>query len=443
MNEMRPIILKLLRNLGSRAEVETYLKEFSGQDSKKFAIIKVGGAVVRDELDSLATSLTFLQQVGLTPIVVLGAGPQLDEALAEKGIVSRRVDGLRVTDKQTLDVARKVFQTQALTLVDALERMGTRARPIIGTVFEAELLDFDRFGYVGEVTEVDLDPIYACIRAGALPILACLGETESGQIVNINADVAANKLAVAGQPYKIVFLTSTGGLLDQHGNILPSINLAEDYDQLMNQPWVHSGMRLKLQEIKELLDELPQSSSVSITKPDQLARELFTHKGSGTLVRRGEEVSLFTTMEGVDQGRVRDLLENCFQRRLADGYFDDKPFYRIYLTESYRACAILTKPADIPYLDKFGVTQKAQGEGIGGSVWSRMRQENPVLFWRSRTANPINAWYFQQSDGAYKTGEWTVFWYGLKEYEAIKECVDRALAMPPTLYAHHAVGGDD
>jgi bifunctional N-acetylglutamate synthase/kinase len=240
-----------------------------------------------------------------------------------------------------------------------------------------------------------------------------------------------------------VFLTSTGGLLDQHGNRLPSINLAEDYELLMNQPWVHSGMRLKLQEIKELLDELPPSSSVSITKPDQLARELFTHKGSGTLVRRGEGVALHTTMEGVDQDRVRDLLENCFQRRLADNYFEDKPFYRIYLTESYRACAILTRPAGVPYLDKFGVTQKAQGEGLGGSVWSRMRQENPILFWRSRSGNPINAWYFQQSDGAYKSGDWTVFWYGLKDYDAIRECVERALAMPPTLYAHHAVGADE
>src|SRR5690606_12484400 len=88
------------------------------------------------------------------------------------------------------------------------------------------------------------------------------------------------------QPYKIVFLTGTGGLLDADGRVIDSINLSSEYDMLMAQPWVEGGMRLKLAQVKQLLDGLPPSSSVSITRPAELARELFTHKGSGTLVRR-------------------------------------------------------------------------------------------------------------------------------------------------------------
>lgn len=436
MIETRHIIVKLLRNLGSRSEVEQYLKEFSSLDSQKFAIVKVGGGILRDDLDSLATSLSFLHKVGLYPIVIHGAGTQLNEALEERGIETRRKGGLRVTDAETLEVARKVFMRENLRLVEALEDLGTRARPVTSGVFEARLLDEQEYGYVGEVVRVDLEPLRSSIRSRALPIVACLGETPSGQIVNINADVAARELAVEGEPYKVIFLTPTGGILDQYEQVIPSINLSEDFDHLMRQDWVHSGMRLKLEQIKQMLDRMPHSTSVSITTPDHLARELFTHRGSGTLIRRGERVMRYESFDEVDQARVRTLLESCFGRPLLPDYFEQKPCYRVYVTESYRAIAILTMEDGVPYLDKFGVTQRAQGEGLGRSVWLRMREENPVLFWRSRQNNPINAWYFQQSDGAYRQEPWTVFWYGVEGFKTMRACVERALSMPPTLVEH-------
>lgn len=444
MNETRDVIVKLLRNLGSRNEVEQYLKEFSSVDSRKFAVVKVGGGILRDDLEALAGSLSFLHQVGLYPIVVHGAGPQLNAALAEREIQTQRVDGMRVTDAETLDVARRVFMEQNLKLVEALEALGTRARPITSGVFEATLLDEETYGFVGEISNVHLEPIRSCIRAKCLPILACLGETATGQIVNINADVAARELSIAGEPYKVIFLTPTGGILDQDDQIIPSINLAEDFEFLMQQDWVHSGMRLKLQEIKHLLDNLPRASSVSITTPDHLARELFTHRGSGTLVRRGERVECYESFEQVDELRVRELLEKCFGKELAADYFGAKDAYRIYLTESYRAIAILTKEDDIPYLDKFGVTPKAQGEGLGRSIWLRMRQENPVLFWRSRRTNPVNPWYFQQAEGSLSRDPWTVFWYGLDDFMTIRGCVEHALDMDATFVeVKGAVTGDE
>ncbi|KAJ3226986.1 N-acetyl-gamma-glutamyl-phosphate reductase/acetylglutamate kinase, partial [Chytriomyces hyalinus] len=136
-------IVKLLYNIGSKKEVEQYLTYFSSVESHQFAVIKVGGAVLTDSLDSLASSLTFLNRVGLYPIVVHGAGPQLNGLLDDAGIVPDYIDGIRITDEKTLNIARKVFAEENLKLVEALEKLGTRARPINGGVFTAEYLDKD------------------------------------------------------------------------------------------------------------------------------------------------------------------------------------------------------------------------------------------------------------------------------------------------------------
>ncbi|MBI2568763.1 MAG: acetylglutamate kinase [Candidatus Schekmanbacteria bacterium] len=433
MKTTQDIIVRLLRNIASSKEIDLYLKLFSSVESKHFAIIKVGGAILRDDIASLASSLTFLHRVGLYPIVIHGAGPQLNDALRDAGIETNKLDGIRVTCPPTLTVARRVFQQENLRLVEALEDLGTRARPIPSGVFEAELLEPEKFGLVGQVTQVHLEAIDSSIRSGHLPILASLGETRHGQIVNINADVAARELAVAIKPFKIVFLTETGGLLDGEGKVISSINLEEDYETLMAQPWIHSGMRLKVQEIHYLLGRLPTTSSVSITSPDHLARELFTHRGSGTLVRRGERIQTHQDLSALDIERLRELLERCFERKLAEDYFTARSFYRVYLAESYRATAILLRPSSIPYLDKFAVTQRAQGEGIGTSLWVRMRRDHPKLFWRARRDNPVSEWYFQQSQGSWREGPWTIFWYGLESFDEVKECIESAIAFPATL----------
>jgi acetylglutamate kinase len=315
--QIRQTIVRLLSSMASPREIDQYLKRFAQIDAKRFAVVKVGGAVLRDDLDALTSSLAFLQQVGLTPIVVHGAGPQLDDELDAAGIPKQTIDGLRVTSPETLAIVRRVFHAQNLRLVEALQEVDARATSIVSGVFEAEFIDRDALGLVGRVSRVDLAPIEASLRAGSIPVIASLGETGSGQIVNINADFAANELVRVLRPYKIIFLTGTGGLLDGNGAIIDSINLSTEYDTLMAEPWLHSGMRLKIEQIKDLLDKLPLASSVSITKPAELAKELFTHKGSGTLIRRGERVDVHASWNGVDKARLRTLIEASFQRKLA------------------------------------------------------------------------------------------------------------------------------
>ncbi|RCS31033.1 acetylglutamate kinase [Rhodanobacter denitrificans] len=435
----RKTIVRLLSSMGSAKEIQQYLKRFSEVDAKRFAVVKVGGAVLRDELADLASSLTFLQQVGLTPIVLHGAGPQLDEELAAAGIVKQTVGGLRVTSPKALGIVRRVFMQQNLKLVEALQSMDTRATAVPSGVFMASYLDRETLGLVGKVESINLAPIEASLRANSIPVIASLGETDEGQILNVNADVAANELVRALQPYKIVFLTGTGGLLDGQGKVIDSINLSTEFEHLMAQPWINGGMRLKIEQIADLLADLPLTSSVSITRPSELAKELFTHKGSGTLVRRGEKVLRFDSWEGVDRERMRGLIESSFGRTLVQDYFERTRPFRIYVSENYRAAMILTMEdvgnrQGLPYLDKFAVLDDAQGEGLGRAVWQVMREENPQLFWRSRHHNQVNIFYYAESDGCLKQPRWKVFWYGLDgNFDTIAGCVAHCAQRQPTL----------
>jgi len=431
--QTRQTIVRLLSSMASAKEISQYLKRFSQLDAARFAVVKVGGAVLRDDLDALTSSLAVLQDVGLTPIVIHGAGPQLDAELSTAGIEKRTVDGLRVTSPKALAVVRRVFHAQNLRLVEALQRNDARATSIVSGVFEADYLDRDGLGLVGQVARVDLAPIQASLQAGSIPVIASLGETAGGQILNINADFAANELVQVLQPYKIVFLTGTGGLLDAQGRVIDSINLSTEYEHLLAQPWVHGGMRVKIEQVKQLLDRLPLSSSVSITRPAELAKELFTHKGSGTLVRRGERVLQAERWEALDLPRLRGLVESAFGRRLAPDYFERTALHRAYVSENYRAAVILVDGDGGTYLDKFAVLDEAQGEGLGRAVWQVMRDENPRVFWRSRHGNPVNAFYYAEADGHIKQEQWNVFWYGMEGFDAIARCVAHCRERAPTL----------
>lgn len=430
---VRSAIVQLLSQMRDGKEIREYLTRFSRLDQERFAVIKVGGAVMEEEMAALSASLAFLQTVGLAPIVVHGGGPQLDKALAEAGIETVRKQGLRVTPPEAIPVIRETLTRVNLELVQAIRDCGGRAAAIPSGVFEAELLDEAGLGRVGEPTGVRLDLVAAAARAGQAPILACMGDTVDGRLVNINADAAVRALVHALQPYKIVFLTGTGALLDEAGKPISAINLATDFDELMGADWVSGGMRLKMEEIKRLLDDLPLSSSVSITSPGELAKELFTHAGSGTLVRKGERMLELTHKSELDRARARTLIETAFGRPLLEDYFDTLDFDRTFVTESYRAAAITARLDDVVYLDKFAVLDEARGEGLGGAVWRRLTAYAPRLYWRSRSDNPINEFYFATCHGAVKTGHWTVFWRGETDLSRIPAMVERIAALPATL----------
>ena len=437
--DTQDVIARLLTNIGSRKEVEQYLRNYASVDAPKFAVVKASGTIIEENLDALASSLSFLQRVGLVPIVVHGGNVQLDRALASAGIDAPVVKGLRKMTPAALEVARGVLHETNVRLVEALEALGTRVRPFTSGVLEVKRVESPDLGLVGEITAVRDSRIAQAAQAGILPIVAPLGETAKGQILIVHADAVARAIALALKPHKVVYLNETGGLANEAGVIRSAVNLAEDYEVLLADPSMGPESHRKLVEINALLQELPPTSSVSVTSPEHLAKELFTHRGEGTLVRRGEKVSRREDWERIDTMRLKALLEECFGRVLDEAYFVAKAPYRVYLAESYRATAILTLEDGVPYLDKFGVTNEAQGEGIGGSIWQRMRKENPKLFWRSRASNPINPWYAQNADGLFKTEKWWVFWCGMSDFPEIQRSVERALAMPATFHDRRTV----
>ncbi len=432
MDELRSVVVELLGQLGSSREARQYLEQFSKVSDTRFAVIKVGGGVLAQEPEALAQALAFLHRLGLYPIVLHGAGPQLDQALQAAGITSEKRDGLRVTTEQVMAVARPVIYRENARLVELLERHGVRARGIQHGVFTCRYADRAQLGLVGEIEHVDLEPVRAALRARQLPVLACLGESPSGQVLNINADVATRELVWAIEPFKVIFLTPTGGLLDVNGRLISAISLSVDYEELIAQQWVHSGMLLKLNQIRELLEPLPVSASVSITSAGKLTRELFTHSGAGTLVRKGERIEWF---EALPEARLRELeglLEQSFGRTLRRDWLLDRPVRGLLIAESGRAAALVLDGIDgVPYLDKIVVTPEARGEGLGAALWQALRTRFPAMYWRSRSSNAIAGWYFQQAHSTHRRGEWIVYTVGIEDPAQVARLIEDARSRDP------------
>ncbi|KAK3824787.1 MAG: Aspartate/glutamate/uridylate kinase, partial [Benniella sp.] len=430
-------ITKLLYNIGSRKEVEQYLRHFSSVESQKFAVIKVGGAVLTDELDTLASAITFLNRVGLYPIVLHGAGPQLNNLLEGAGVIPDYHDGIRITDEKTLEIARKVFMAENLKLVEALERMGTRARPLPGGVFTAQYLDKEKYGFVGKITGVNKEVIEASIRAGALPILTSLAETPAGQILNVNADVAAGELARVLEPLKIVYLNEKNGLYNgETGKKIDVINLDEEYEDLLKQPWVKYGTKLKIKEIKELLDHLPRSSSVAIISAGHLHKELFTDSGAGTLIRRGFKLFHHSALDQLDTDRVRNIMEKedpevKSGQTSVSSYLhqleESKKGFKAYGDEPYEVFAVVKNDDEsgtgVPKLDKFIATKAAVLNNVTDNVWALLSKDYPSLTWVVDGNDANKGWHFDKAEGSFTKNGKTLFWKGLNDVSTIEKVV--------------------
>ncbi|KAK0528907.1 hypothetical protein OC834_002036 [Tilletia horrida] len=426
----RETITRLLYSLASRKEVERYLRIFSA--ANKFAVLKVGGAILTQQLDELALSLSFLHRVGLYPIVVHGAGPQLNEILEREGVEPDYIDGIRITDAKTLHVARKVFLEENARLVAKLESLGSRARPIPLGTFTASYLDKDKYGFVGKIESVDKEPIEAAIRAGCLPVLTSLAETEDGQILNVNADVAASELSKVLEPLKIVYLNEKGGLF--HGKtkeLLETINLDEEYDDLMKQEWVKFGTKLKLREMKELLDHLPRSSSVAIISVDQLQKELFTDSGAGTLIRRGFKLYKTDNIEEIGSERLRTLLKDNDDeiksgRKSVAQFFSDlsKHPYTVYGDEPFDCAAFVIRPeGEVPILTKMVSTRGGILNGVNDNVWNQIRKDHKRLIWTARADDENRAWHYERADGSFSRNGRSLFYYGIHDVAEVERVV--------------------
>ncbi|THH18151.1 hypothetical protein EW146_g2789 [Bondarzewia mesenterica] len=431
----RDTITRLLYSIGTKREVERYLRIFSSSSNPshpaKFAVVKVGGAVLED-LDELALSLSFLYRVGLYPVILHGAGPQLNGFIDSEGIVPDYIDGIRVTDAKTLRIARRVFLEENLKIVTALEKLGTRARPITSGVFTADYLDKEKYGLVGKITRVDKRPLEASIRSGALPILTSLAESPEGQILNVNADIAAGELAKELEPMKIVYLNEKGGLFHGvTGEKLDVINLDEEYNDLMKQSWVKYGTKLKLREIKELLDHLPRSSSVAIISASSLQKELFTDSGAGTLIRRGYKLFKHSSIDSLGADRLRQVIRDRDPDVLS-GYqsvtevmnnLQSTP-YTIYGDEPLDVVAIVAHPeGETPVMTKLLPSRSGVLNNVVDNVFNAVKKDYRRLFWTAHADDENRAWHFERADGSFTRAGKSLFWYGLHDVHEVERIV--------------------
>jgi N-acetyl-gamma-glutamyl-phosphate reductase/acetylglutamate kinase len=425
-------VVQLLSNIGSKREVQQYLSHFTSVSSQQFAVIKVGGAIITEHLESLTSALAFLNHVGLFPVVVHGAGPQLNKLLEDAGVEPQFEEGIRVTDGKTLAVARKLFLEENLKLVEKLEEMGVRARPITSGVFSAEYLDKDKYNLVGKINKVNKGPIEAAINAGCLPILTSMAETPEGQVLNVNADVAAGELARELQPLKIVYLSEKGGLFNADTNEkISAINLDEEYESLMSQWWCRYGTRLKIKETKQLLDGLPRTSSVAIIHPADLQKELFTDTGAGTLIRRGNKLATATAVSQFeDPEKLKDVLvrdrEGLDARATVDRYVDglENRDFKAYFDEPMDALAIVLPPnseAALANLATFTITKAGWLTNVADNVFAAIKKDHPKLVWTVKEDDENLTWFFDKAEGSLSKDGEVMFWYGIENGDEVKE----------------------
>lgn len=272
-----------------------WLKDFHG----RIVVIKFGGnAMVDEELQkAFAQDMAYLRFVGIKPVVVHGGGPQITARLAEQGIESEFRGGLRYTDEKTIAVVRDVLRNQiGAKLAELISDSGAGAKVLSGEdddLFRAVKVkgktpdgEVD-LGLVGEVRSVNPRSVIQAIERGDVPVISTVAPTTQGELLNVNADLAAASLAVALGAEKLMVLTDVAGLYADWPNrdSLVSEIAANELRELM--PSLESGMIPKMQACLDAVDGgVPKAHIIDGREPHSILLEIFTASGVGTQVTR-------------------------------------------------------------------------------------------------------------------------------------------------------------
>jgi acetylglutamate kinase len=259
-------------------------------------VIKLGGRVLNDEdtLYSLAEDLSLLHNVGIHVILVHGGGPQMNALASEMGIEQKVVGGRRVTDKETLRLAQMVFRgTLNTRFVSVLKEAGTPAVGLSGldgglieAVKRPEVNGID-FGFVGDIVKVNSKVLSALTQSGFIPVVCSLGATQDGQVLNINADTIAEKIALELQAKKLFLLTDQTGLFanPQDPDSLISYTDVADVKRLIKTGVIQGGMKPKIEStLRALEGGVERVHLINAFDPSSLLCEVFTNEGCGTLI---------------------------------------------------------------------------------------------------------------------------------------------------------------
>ncbi|MDX1735102.1 MAG: acetylglutamate kinase [Halioglobus sp.] len=279
-------------------EALPYIQRFTG----KTIVVKFGGNAMVDPLlhESFARDVVLMKLVGMNPVVVHGGGPQIGALLEKLNIHTEFVDGMRVTDAQTMDVVEMVLGGSVnKEIVASINRNGGRALGVTGKdgqLIRARKLVVNRpgpeldapeivdIGHVGEVEQIDTGVLEVILGSDFIPVIAPIGVGRDGATYNINADLVAGKLAEVMQAEKLMLLTNVAGLLDKKGNTLTGLSTGQ-VDELIADGTISGGMLPKIScALDAVKSGVNSAHIIDGTVPHAVLLETFTDEGMGTLI---------------------------------------------------------------------------------------------------------------------------------------------------------------
>ena len=280
------------------SEALPYIRRYVG----KTLVIKYGGnAMENDDLKTgFARDIVLMKAVGINPVVVHGGGPQIGDLLKRLSIESHFIDGMRVTDSQTMDVVEMVLGGHVnKEIVNLINRHGGSAIGLTGkdaTLIRAKKMVVTRqtpemtspeiidFGHVGEVVGINTDLLHMLTKGDFIPVIAPIGVGENGESYNINADLVAGKVAEALKAEKLMLLTNIAGLMDKQGHVLTGLTTAQ-VDDLIADGTIYGGMLPKIRcALEAVQGGVTTAHIVDGRVPNAVLLEIFTDTGVGTLI---------------------------------------------------------------------------------------------------------------------------------------------------------------
>jgi acetylglutamate kinase len=262
--------------------------------SKKICVVKYGGAamVEKDLKNGFARDIALMKQVGINVVVVHGGGPQIDKELKKFNIQRNFVDGIRVTDRNTIEVVANTLNDlvnkEIVSLINSNGGNSIGLAKNNNNLIRVKKLTSEKidYGYVGEITDIDSNYLYDLMNSNYIPVVAPLGFDENNDIYNINADSAASAIASNLAAEKLIFLTDQTGVLDEKGNLISSLNFNE-IENLISSNVISGGM---LPKIKACLNSLKNNVKMAHIVDGRIQHsvllEIFTNEGIGTLVKK-------------------------------------------------------------------------------------------------------------------------------------------------------------
>ncbi len=275
------------------AQALPYIKRYNG----KVIVVKYGGnAMINEELkQQVMEDIVLLHLIGVKVVLVHGGGPEISELMAKLGKKPEFVDGLRVTDKETVDIVQMVLAGKVnKTLVNLLEMKGGNAMGISGMdgrLIEAEVKN-EKLGFVGNIKRVNIEPVVDLLEKGYIPVVSTVGCDREGNTYNINGDTAAAYIAGAVEAERLIMMTDIAGILtdkDDPTTLIPEITVSEAKG-LYDKGIISGGMIPKVNCCIEAIERGVQNVIIMDgCVPHSILMELLTNEGAGTMVTRDKQ----------------------------------------------------------------------------------------------------------------------------------------------------------